>query len=89
MAEEERLERLSANNPLKICGKCKCDFKERVPKLLPCLHTVCEACLTNKNNGDTTPVVEQTTVEPGDGPEPGAPDADKSGISAIKSHLYI
>jgi hypothetical protein len=35
-----------AAEPPKVCCVCKRDFRDRKPKLLPCLHTLCESCIT-------------------------------------------
>lgn len=57
MAEEETQnpppendeEKKEDTHKFDICMKCKADLKDRVPKLLPCLHTFCEACLNSES----------------------------------------
>ncbi|XP_033751820.1 E3 ubiquitin-protein ligase TRIM33-like isoform X2 [Pecten maximus] len=42
MAEE--IEFTEDENPFKLCVLCATDLKDKSPKLLPCLHTLCNPC---------------------------------------------
>ncbi|XP_021338904.1 E3 ubiquitin-protein ligase TRIM33-like isoform X2 [Mizuhopecten yessoensis] len=42
MADE--IEFTEEENPFKLCVLCATDLKDKSPKLLPCLHTLCNAC---------------------------------------------
>ena len=39
----------------KCCSICKTGFDKVVPKLLPCLHSFCQACLENRLRADDLP----------------------------------
>ncbi|XP_069133626.1 transcription intermediary factor 1-alpha-like isoform X4 [Argopecten irradians] len=40
----EELEFIEEENPFKLCVLCATELKDKSPKLLPCLHTLCSPC---------------------------------------------
>ncbi|XP_040293314.1 transcription intermediary factor 1-alpha isoform X1 [Bufo bufo] len=71
---EERSGERAALSLLETCGVCRSNIQSRSPRLLPCLHSMCQRCLPAPSRYISLPAAA--------GPQPGGPSAPHPGPPA-------